>query len=61
MLDRVTGIESHLTERDLMGSKVVAILRNQPVLLPFVHLSLFRKPLLSNSNAPDPVSLPGTT
>ncbi|TEA33920.1 hypothetical protein DBR06_SOUSAS2310013 [Sousa chinensis] len=55
MLDRVTRIKwTDLVERDFIGTKVMAFLRSQPVLLPPAQLSLFRKPLLRNTCSQDP-------
>lgn len=55
MLDRVTGIKgTNSIERLFIGTKVVALLKNQPILLPPIQLSLFRKPLLSNTYTQDP-------
>lgn len=61
MLDRGTGIKwTNLIERDFIGTKVVAFLRNQPTFLPSAQLSLFRKPLPSNNHTQDPTLLLGT-
>lgn len=49
MLDRVTGVKwTDLIEKDFIGTKVIALLRNEPTLLPPAQL---RKPLLSNNHS----------
>lgn len=60
MLDRATVIRwIDLTARDFIGTKVMALLRNQPILLPPAHLSLFRRSLLSNTSSQDPALVLG--
>lgn len=62
MLDRMTGIrQTHLIGRDFIRTKVMALVRSEPVLLPPAQLSLFRKPLLSNKYTWDPALVLGNT
>lgn len=62
MLDTVTGIKwTDLIERDFVGTKIMALLRNHPVLLSPAQLGLLRKPLLSNNHTQDTVLLLGNT